>query len=62
MKNLLMLIPIIYAFTFQSLAQQKILVPYSSESIIELELASKITSSEVFEQLKEKKIFKAIKS
>ena len=60
MKNLLILILIIYAFTFQGLAQQKILVPYSSESIIELELASKIASSEVFEQLKEKKYLKQL--
>ena len=60
MKNLLMLILIIYAFTFESLAQQKILVPYSSESLIETEFASKIVSSEVFEQLKEKKYLKQL--
>ena len=60
MKIFLTLFLLFTGFAFQITAQQKILVPYSSESIIESELVSKITSSEVFEQLREKKYLKQL--
>ncbi|RPI65591.1 MAG: hypothetical protein EHM44_00060, partial [Ignavibacteriales bacterium] len=60
MKIFLTLFLLFTGFAFQITAQQKILVPYSSESIIESELVSKITSSEIFEQLREKKYLKQL--
>jgi subtilisin family serine protease len=60
MKKVLILFVLFAGFAFQITAQQKILVPYSSESIIESELVSKITSSEIFEQLREKKYLKQL--
>ncbi|MBK7500710.1 MAG: S8 family peptidase [Ignavibacteriales bacterium] len=60
MKKFIILFLLIAGFAFQITAQQKILVPYSSESIIESELVSKIASSELFEQLKEKKYLKQL--
>jgi len=60
MKHFLSTMILIISFSFQIFAQQKILVPFSSESIIESELVSKIASSEVFEQLKEKKYLKQL--
>ncbi len=60
MKHFLSTMILIISFSFQIFAQQKILVPFSSESIIESELVSKIASSEVFEQLREKKYLKQL--
>ncbi len=60
MKHFLSTMILIISFSFQIFPQQKILVPFSSESIIESELVSKIASSEVFEQLKEKKYLKQL--
>ena len=60
MKHFLSTMILIIIFSFQIFAQQKILVPFSSESIIESELVSKIASSEVFEQLREKKYLKQL--
>ncbi len=60
MKKVLILFLLFAGFATQIIAQQKILVPYSSESIIESELVSKITSSEIFEQLREKKYLKQL--
>jgi len=47
-------------FSIQNFAQQKWLVPYSGESVIETQLVSKVASSEVFEQLREKKYLKQL--
>lgn len=58
MKYFLSSAIVIVCFSFQVFAQQKILVPYSSESLIESDLVSKIASSEIFEQLKKKKYLK----
>ncbi|MFZ1517933.1 MAG: S8 family serine peptidase [Ignavibacteriaceae bacterium] len=60
MKHFLSTMILIISFSYQSFAQQKILVPFSSESIIESELVSKIASGEVFEQLREKKYLKQL--
>jgi subtilisin family serine protease len=60
MKYFLSTMILIISFSFQIIAQQKILVPYSSESIIESDLVSKVASSEVFEQLREKKYLKQL--
>ena len=60
MKIFLTLFLLFAGFAFQITAQQKILVPYSSENIIEAELVSKIASGEVFEQLREKKYLKQL--
>jgi subtilisin family serine protease len=62
MKNVITQLLIVILVSFQFFAQQKILVPYSSESPIESDLVSKIACSEVFEQIKEKKYLKQLHS
>jgi len=60
MKNVITQLLIVILVSFQIFAQQRILVPYSSESIIESELIHKIASGEVLEQIKEKKYLKQL--
>src|SRR5690606_6990663 len=60
MKKVLIQSLLVAVIAFQIVAQQKVLVPYSDESVIEMELVSKVASSEVFEQIREKKHLKQL--
>ena len=60
MKKVLIQSLLVAVIAFQIIAQQKVLIPYSGESVIESELVSKIASGEVFEQLREKKYLKQL--